>query len=94
MPQKKPRRTEREPERTTRIRTLARSDVERSGRLVGDLAAQLAALAKILEEQSIREIEIDGVGLFERGVDQIERYIDNVSSGVSRAQRERRRAKH
>ncbi|MGE3317199.1 MAG: hypothetical protein AB7O26_18940 [Planctomycetaceae bacterium] len=78
--------------RTARIRRVSRGDIERSAGHVGELSAQLQALFRQMEENSIRDIEIDGIGLLERGLDQIARFVDNVGSGVSRAQREKRRA--
>jgi hypothetical protein len=78
--------------RNSRIKRVSRGDVERSAGHVGDLSAQLQALFRQMEENAIRDIEIDGIGLLERGLDQIARFVDNVSSGISRAQREKRRA--
>ena len=90
MPRKKT--TAATPARESRISKVSRTDVDRNARQFRDIAAQHDALLKQMEENSIREIEIDGLGLLDRGFDQLLRYINNVSTGIARARQQKLRS--
>ena len=75
-----------------RKRRISPADLHRAMKTLGDQTAELAALARQMEEHALREIEIDGLGLLKRGNDEIDRYIDNVSKGIGKARRQKERS--
>jgi len=92
MAKKGTRRTGEKPGGTSRKRTIPLADVDKASQLLAQQSHQLAALADILREEKLAEIEIDGFGLLQRGVDEIDRFIDNVDKGVNQARRDKRRS--
>lgn len=75
-----------------RKRTIALTELRKASRYLASLAGRLDGLAAQMEDHSLGEIHIDGQGLFRRGVDEIDRFIDNVSKGISQAKRDKERA--
>jgi len=78
--------------RRRRKKEISADDVDVALGVLGDQVKQLADLARQIRTHALREIEIDGAGLFERGIDEIDRYIDNVGKGIAQARREKHRA--
>ena len=72
-----------------RKKTISSADIHRAIKLLGLQSSQMAAIAAQMTEHSLEEIEIDGAGLFDRGVDEIGRYIDNLNKGAAKARREK-----
>jgi len=72
----------------SRKRIISLDDINKAAALLSQNSGGLKGLAKAMREHKIAEIEIDGFGLLERGIDEIDRFIDNVEKGVSRAKRD------
>jgi hypothetical protein len=75
-----------------RKRTIVLTDLRKASRYLASQAGRLDGLAAQMDEHDLKEIHIDGQGLFRRGVDEIDRFIDNVSKGISQAKRDKERA--
>ena len=78
--------------KSARKKTISVDDLQRAVTLLGDQSSQFAALATLMTEHALGEIEIDGAGLFDRGIDKIDRYIDNLNKGAAKARREKERS--
>ncbi len=93
MPKKKkPGHKAAKPDRASRKQSISAAEVGRAAKLLGNQAAQLTALATQMLEHQLGEIEIDGAGLLDRGVDEIDRYLDNVQKGILKGRREKDRS--
>ena len=75
-----------------RKRFIAVDDVVKGARTLTQQSAALEALVQVIKSTGLKQIEIDGFGLLERGVDEIDRFIDNVDKGVKQARRDKERA--
>lgn len=75
-----------------RKRFIAVDDVVKGVRTLTQQSAALEALVQVMKSTGLKQIEIDGFGLLERGVDEIDRFIDNVDKGVKQARRDKERA--
>jgi len=76
----------------SRKRTIVAEDIAKGARTLQQQAAALDALVQAMKSNAVKQIEIDGFGLLERGVDEIDRFIDNVDKGVKQARRDKERA--
>lgn len=75
----------------TRKRKISADEVKRAARLLADQSDGLKALLAQMQQHGLKEIEIDGHGLLMRGIDTIDRYIDNVDAGIRKARRDKER---
>lgn len=75
----------------TRKRKISADEVKRAARLLADQSDGLKALLAQMQQHGLKEIEIDGQGLLMRGIDTIDRYIDNVDAGIRKARRDKER---
>jgi hypothetical protein len=71
----------------SRKRIISLDEINKAAALLSQNSGGLQGLAAAMREHKITEIEIDGFGLLERGIDEIDRFIDNVEKGVSKAKR-------
>lgn len=78
--------------RGSRKRIVAVAEIQRAAQTLGQQQANMAALVDIMQQEGIAEIEIDGYGLLERGIDEIDRFLDNVDKGVNQAKRDKLRS--
>ncbi len=78
--------------RSSRKRDIPHSTLSHAARLLQQQSARLTALADVMKDQKIAEIEIDGYGLLERGIDELDRFLDNVEKGVNQAKRDKERS--
>ena len=76
----------------SRKRTIGLEDVRKAARTLKQQSASLDALAEVMKSGGLEEIEIDGYGLLERGVDEVDRFVDNVDKGVKKARRDKERS--
>lgn len=76
----------------SRKRTISLEDVRKAARTLKQQAASLDALAEVMKAGNLEEIEIDGYGLLERGIDEVDRFVDNVDKGVKKAHRNKERS--
>ena len=76
----------------SRKRMLSREEVRKASLTLSQQSADLQAQAAVMQKNELAAIEIDGVGLLERGVSEIDRFIDNVDKGVNRAKRDKDRS--
>lgn len=78
--------------KTARKRAVGIEDVLKGARTLTQQSAALDALVQVMKSNGLKQIQIDGFGLLERGVDEIDRFIDNVDKGVKQARRDKERA--
>ena len=76
----------------SRKRTIDLEDVRKGARTLKQQAAALDALAEVMKTGALGEIEIDGYGLLERGINEVDRFVDNVDKGVKKARRDKERS--
>ena len=76
----------------SRKRTISLEDVRKAARTLKQQSASLEALAQVMKAGGLEEIEIDGYGLLERGIDEVDRFVDNVDKGVKKASRDKERS--
>ena len=76
----------------SRKRTISLEDVRKAARTLKQQSASLDALAEVMKTGGLDEIEIDGYGLLDRGIDEVDRFVDNVDKGVKKARRDKERS--
>lgn len=75
-----------------RKRAVNVEDVIKGARTLTQQSAALDALVQVMKLNGFKQIQMDGFGLLERGIDEIDRFIDNVDKGVKQARRDKERA--
>ena len=77
--------------RAKRKQMISDDQIKKAAAMVEHACVELKALAAVMEKHDLSEVEIDGIGLLHRGVDEIDRFIENVDKSVKRARREQER---
>lgn len=78
--------------RSSRKRNVSHDVLLHAARLLQQQSTRLTSLADVMKDQKIAEVEIDGYGLLERGIDEMDRFLDNVNKGVNQAKRDKERS--
>jgi hypothetical protein len=92
MARRKPRPTSSDVAGSRRKRTIALAELRKAALYLANQNGRLEGLAAQMEDHGLDQIQIDGQGLLARGVDEVDRFIDNVSKGISQAKRDKERA--
>ena len=76
----------------SRKRVFTPEEIRKASLTLSQQSADLQAQVAVMQKNDLASIEIDGVGLLDRGVSEIDRFIDNVDKGVNRAKRDKERS--